>query len=598
MPALSVRLPPPADEIRNQLERVIASAEFSVPARAIAFLRYVVEETLAGRAARLKGYSIAIEVFDRSEGFTQDDPVVRIEAGRLRRALERYFLLSGQTDPIRIEIPKGAYVPVFTWIVSNPADQPQAEPTPAEPGSVWQVLQRARFSWERAHWLATAALALLVGLTSLAYWTTSRTVSQAAVMSSPRTADPEGPTLMVAPFADLGEGPESRIYALGITEELLSVLPRFKELTVFGRETSETLSPQVDAAHVQQLGASHLLAGGVQISGKRVRITARLTETKNGAILWSQTYNNDLGSRDLFAIQSDVAAQVATVVGQPYGVIYQTGAAGAAPPDDIDAYRCTLQFYAYRAELNSEKHAAVRGCLEQAVARFPAYVTAWSMLSIAYLDEDRFGFNPRDGAPTAIERALTASRRAVDLDPRNMRALQALMTALFFNHELAESMKVGERAFVLNPNDTEFIGEFGTRLASGGQWKRGAAMLKDALARNPGASGYYHAMLALSAYMLRDDKLSLAEIRQADLNTLPLFHLIAAVIYAQNGLTDEATREGQAFVKLRPGFMPNVDAELTKRNFLPEDQVRLIAAFRKAGLNPVTEITASTSAGQ
>lgn len=94
----ALRLPPSPEEVRAELERILSSPEFSVPARACAFLRYVVEETLSGRATRLKGYSIAIEVFDRDENFTQDDPVVRIEAGRLRRALERYYLLSGCTD--------------------------------------------------------------------------------------------------------------------------------------------------------------------------------------------------------------------------------------------------------------------------------------------------------------------------------------------------------------------------------------------------------------------------------------------------------------------------------------------------------------------
>ncbi len=63
----------------------------------------------------IKGYNIAVEVFKRPEGFTQDDPVVRIEAGRLRRALERYYLVAGQDDPVTIDIPKGGYAPSFTW---------------------------------------------------------------------------------------------------------------------------------------------------------------------------------------------------------------------------------------------------------------------------------------------------------------------------------------------------------------------------------------------------------------------------------------------------------------------------------------------------
>jgi len=108
-------LPPPTPEaIRTQLGRILASPEFQLPERGRAFLRYVVEEALAGRAKRIKAYSIAVEVFGRDEGITPDDPVVRIEAARLRRALERYYLVAGQRDPVRIDIPKGSYVPIFT----------------------------------------------------------------------------------------------------------------------------------------------------------------------------------------------------------------------------------------------------------------------------------------------------------------------------------------------------------------------------------------------------------------------------------------------------------------------------------------------------
>ncbi len=73
----------PSDDIRAQLERILSSEEFHGGARGATLLSYIVEETLAGRAERIKGHSIAIEVFKRSESFTQDDPVVRIEAARL-----------------------------------------------------------------------------------------------------------------------------------------------------------------------------------------------------------------------------------------------------------------------------------------------------------------------------------------------------------------------------------------------------------------------------------------------------------------------------------------------------------------------------------
>ncbi|MEK1889269.1 MAG: adenylate cyclase [Phyllobacterium sp.] len=559
---------------------MIASPEFPNAGHAHAFLRYVVEETLAGRAERIKGYSIAIEVFNRDEGFNQDDPVVRIEAGRLRRTLERYYLIAGQNDPVRIDMPKGKYLPHFAWNESSVAAE---RPTVAIP------FEQKRPLLARASALVPWALAVALGLATLSFWLFTQPASDARLS---QTSGPNEPTLVVAPFANLGEGPEANLYTLGLTEELLTALPRFKELKVFGRETSESLPTGVDASHIRgKLGARYLLAGGVRVSDNRVRVTARLLDTATDAILWSETYDDDLRSRGLFAIQTDVAGKVAKAIAQPYGIIGQVNTANP-PPDDLDAYGCTLRFYGYRAELSMERHENVRDCLESAVARYPSYATAWAMLSIVYLDEDRFGYNPQSSAPTPLERALKSARRAVELDPDNVRALQALMTALFFNHQLAESMRVGEQALAINPNDTELMGEFGVRLAMGGEWRKGAQVLDQALAFNPGGAGYYHGNRALAAYMVEDYDTALVEIRQANLQKFPLFHLVAAVIYAEKGLMTDARREGATFVAMRPGFLANLVSELNLRNIRPGDQARMIAGIRKAGLAIPPDTTA------
>ena len=585
-------LPPPTPEaIRTQLGCILASPEFQLPERGRAFLRYVVEESLAGRARRIKAYSIAVEVFGRDEGITPDDPVVRIEAARLRRALERYYLVAGQRDPIRIDIPKGSYVPVFTscapvLIESNPVEgalQPEfwIPPLPLGP---------------KAQWFIPAALAVFVTIVGIGYWIFDRSTSQSSL---PKATAPEAPTLLIIPFADLGEGAESKLYALGLTEELLNELPRFKELKVFGRETSEAISPQADASSIQkELGTRYLLAGGVRVSGGRVRVDARLVETKTGQILWSRTYNKNLRSRDLIAIQSEVAGKVASAVAQPYGVIFSADFTHSQqlPPDDLDAYLCTLRFYAYRADLRADEHAAARNCLETTVARFPTFATAWAMLSIAYLDEDRFLFNLRTGSSLPLTRALEAARRAVKLDPENARAQQALMLALFFNRQLTESLRVGEEALAQNPNDTELMSEFAIRVAFSGQWRRGEQLLEEALARNPGNSDYYHGALALTAHMQENYQKALSELRQADLQAFPLFHLVGAVIFAELNMGAEATREVETFNRLRPDFPPNVKAELAKRNIPPEDQVRIIAEMRKLSLPVPTDTSERLSA--
>ena len=182
----------------------------------------------------------------------------------------------------------------------------------------------------------------------------------------------------------------------------------------------------------------------------------------------------------------------------------------------------------------------VRGCLERAVARFPSYATAWAMLSLVALDEDRFAFNQQGGDEGPIERALQAARRAVDLDAANARGLQALMMALFFHGDVAEAERVGELALAANPQDSELLSEHGLRVAMAGDWRRGRELVERALARDPAYSGYCHAVLALIAYMQRDGERAEAEIRQANLTKFSLYHAIAAVIYADQGLMAEA----------------------------------------------------------
>lgn len=569
---------PCADDVRAQLQRIITSSEFPNIGRAAAFLTYIVEETLADRANRLKGFSIALEVFRRDERFTQEDPVVRIEAGRLRRSIERYYLVAGQADPVVIDIPKGGYVPRFRWSETTPRDEEIHDDLCTEE-DLDQTAQPAP--------RMTRAKPLVAMLTALGGVCVIVAVIVAPLSWGDDTISkpvPGKPSVVIAPFANLGEGEEAKIYTEGLTEELLTTLPRFKEIKVFGRETSKGLTPDVDIAQVrEQLGARYLLAGGVRVAGNRMRVSARLIDAADGAILWSQNYDNDLRSVDLFKVQTDVANRVASSVAQPYGVITQADAA-RPPPDDLGAYECTLDFYSYRTELSPERHAQVRSCLERAVSHFPGYATAWAMLSMVYLDEDRYRFNRTAGKSTPTERALQIARKATQIEPENTRALQALMSALFFNQDAVQAIEVGERALAMNPNDTELMGEFGTRLAVAGQWQRGADLLDRAITLNPGSGGFYRGNRALASYMLGDTADAVVEIRQSDMQKFPIFHAVAAIIYAEAGLKAEARREGETFVKMRPDFIPNIKEELSSRGMSGDDMARIVAGLRKAGL--------------
>ena len=115
MPEMDLPAGPPSEpEIRAALARVLASPHFRTAPQLSSFLRFVIEKTLAGQADRIKGYSIAVGALGRSDNFDpQTNAIVRVEAGRLRRALERHYAGPGLQDEIVIDLPVGGYVPTF-----------------------------------------------------------------------------------------------------------------------------------------------------------------------------------------------------------------------------------------------------------------------------------------------------------------------------------------------------------------------------------------------------------------------------------------------------------------------------------------------------
>jgi hypothetical protein len=107
---------PDPGAIRASLDRIAATRPFNTSPKLTSFLRYVVESTLDGRGERLKGYTIGVEALGRADSFNpQIDPIVRVEAIRVRAALARYYIGPGAHDPVVIEMPRGHYVARFRW---------------------------------------------------------------------------------------------------------------------------------------------------------------------------------------------------------------------------------------------------------------------------------------------------------------------------------------------------------------------------------------------------------------------------------------------------------------------------------------------------
>jgi hypothetical protein len=125
------------EAVRDELARVLSSTEFRTSKRSQEFLRYVVEHVLSGQADLLKERTIGIEVFGRSTDYDPgEDATVRVKAGEVRKRLVLYYSEQGSLDPVRIELPLGAYVPEFHAIETAPAAlKSPASPAPLAPES-------------------------------------------------------------------------------------------------------------------------------------------------------------------------------------------------------------------------------------------------------------------------------------------------------------------------------------------------------------------------------------------------------------------------------------------------------------------------------
>ncbi|MCU1237853.1 MAG: Tetratricopeptide 4 [Candidatus Solibacter sp.] len=211
------------------------------------FLRLAVEHALAGHAGDLKEYLIGVEVFDRKASYDpRVDPIVRVEARRLRAKLKAYYEGDGSADPVLIEFLSGTYAPRLTT---------RDSPAPAHPPV-------------------------------------------------------HGTTVAVLPFADLGLKPQNQYFSDGLTEELIHALTKVPRLRVVAWNTAAQLRDRQDDVRSlrEQLQVDAVLTGSVRIAGGSLRVRAQLIDTASGVYLWSETFDRHM--QDVFSIQEEIALAI------------------------------------------------------------------------------------------------------------------------------------------------------------------------------------------------------------------------------------------------------------------------------------------------
>jgi TolB-like protein len=252
-PPVSLVLPRP-ELVQKHLDKVLASAEMCRSKKLCQFLRFTVGEVLQGHGSELKEYAIAVGVFRRGREFDPGaDPIVRVQARRLRSKLEHYYETEGREEPIRIEYPVGSYSPIFTRRIA-PFDLPRpavSSPAPA--------------------------------------------VKQIAVL----------------PFLNVGPD-DFHCFSDGLTEDLIHYLSGYPGLGVVARSSCfEFKGLSVDVRRIgERLGVSALVSGSVRLEGVRLRVLVQLIDTGTGVNLWSGVYDREL--EGVLATQESISREIAS----------------------------------------------------------------------------------------------------------------------------------------------------------------------------------------------------------------------------------------------------------------------------------------------
>jgi TolB-like protein/DNA-binding SARP family transcriptional activator/Tfp pilus assembly protein PilF len=253
------------------------------------------------------------------------------------------------------------------------------------------------------------------------------------------------PTIAVLPFEQIGQ--KQDYFASGVSDEILNLLSHQRQMRVLGRISAAEVGDRSNSMDIaRKLGISHLVDGSVRASGDRVLVIVRMTRVADGAQLWSERYERQLG--DIFAVQKDIASAVASRLARSIG----PNAPQATSPEVYDRYLAARQLLRERRELPLREADRL---LREAIRLDPGYAPAHAELSQVIMlrtnHPTSYGSIPFRQARAEAEHL---AKRAIALDP-NLGDAHAAMGFLCLDHD-RRSEPYFRRAVALSPQRPEF----------------------------------------------------------------------------------------------------------------------------------------------
>ena len=528
--------PPQEPDVRAALERILGSVEFARSKRVGSFLRFVVEETLADRGDRLKAFSIAREVYGRDETFDpRTDTIVRVEAGRLRRRLVKYYETMGQNDPVRIDIPKGGYTPAFHW--NNGVSSNKKIKAPASPP--------ASVRPNRNSFILIGALVFTIFL-AFAGWIVFVENWQ-AVSSTPdltRIDAGESSTafLVVLPLVTLANDDREDRMAAGLVEAIITDLAKLTGLSVMAHASLLNLdsrSPDLDTLR-REFGATHALRGSLEHEGEQIRVNVQLVDITSGTTIWADRLDSeDRNLLDLQDVLSERIVKHLTIQISPEenALLKRRRSHN---PEALALYRQALVLLMPPNDM--ERIITARNIFQRVIEIDPGFGGGYA--GKAFSHSITVLFFKTTAPEIELEKGINLALKAIETDPEFGMGYVTLAFAYAMSGRQDEALSNARRAISVQPGDafTRFV--YGLCLTLFGNPREAMIHLSEAIRLDPVEPRTPYRNVLGIAYYLSGDYSAATALLEKNLRmggpTGPHMDIFRASAYAELGQEENA----------------------------------------------------------
>ncbi len=537
---------PQRAEVEAELQRILSAPDLVKNRGASSFLKFVVEETLAGRGDRLKAFTIATMVFARDASFdAQSNSAVRVQAMRLRALLQSYYAEAGAGNPVRIVLRTGSYRPAFVRVGDESPPQPE-----------WPATQ----AFPRRRVAALAALAMLI--CALALWLSVR---PAAPPASEAAEAPPVPTLVVErpdpPPAGPGGAYAARLLDLVETE--------------LGASDNLTISK---SAAAQEFYA--LTLRPIPVEDGRFDLAFELLRQPAAVLVWSKNFPAvDIADA---AQMRRISHSLSQTVGDAYGVVDLDAIRHLTEFDGVPrGFNCTLCAFAFMKNQTMDRLRVARECLELAVKAHPRDAGATSLLAILLANFYVYGLPENQGEDDLL-RAGQLAQAAYDLAPDRARSSFALFVTRFYAKRFDDGFRLGRKALEINPDSWLFARAVGSAWIARADYDQGLALLAP-VEQDAGDASAAVASVALADYM-RENFAAVADLLGRPGAGDRALGLTLQIALCQKQRDIACARRAAASLRLNfPGVARDMDAAFERAGFADPIRRKLLDDLTAAG---------------